>query len=230
VNISSEEDSGVSLLEFRCRLRYPSGFVLDAAFSTDASITALFGPSGSGKTTILSAIAGLRRPESGQIVLGSRRLFDSAARIFIPPNRRRIGYVFQEPLLFPHFTVRHNLLYSWRRRPRDARGIDFDRAIGLLELGEMLPRMPHTLSGGQRQRVALGRALLCGPELLLLDEPLASVDEPLKKRVLDDVEQILRERKIPTLYVTHDPEDVRRLAKRVITLVAGRVSSSAETI
>src|SRR5206468_12628253 len=122
----------------------------------------------------------------------------------------------QDSLLFPHSTVRHNLLYGWKRRPRDAQPISLDRVAGLLELGDLLERMPHTLSGGQRHRVALGRALLCAPQLLLLDEPLASVDEPLKKRVLDDVEQILREWQIPTLYVTHDPEDVRRLAQRVI--------------
>jgi molybdate transport system ATP-binding protein len=223
VNISSDEDSGVSLLEFRCRLRYPSGFLLDAAFSTDASITALFGPSGSGKTTILSAIAGLRRPEQGQIIFGSHKLFDSSAGIFLPPEARRIGYVFQDPLLFPHFTVRQNLLFGWKRRSRLSRPIDFERVVQFLELGEMLERMPHTLSGGQRQRVALGRALLCGPQLLLLDEPLAAVDEPLKKRVLDDVEQILAKWQIPTIYVTHDPEDVRRLAQRVVTLQAGRV-------
>jgi molybdate transport system ATP-binding protein len=216
----------VSLLEFHCRLHYPSGFIVDAEFSTDSSITALFGPSGSGKTTILSIIAGLRRPDHGRILFGSRTLFDSSAGIFLPPNARRVGYVFQDHLLFPHLSVRHNLLYGWKRRPRDARSINFDRVVQLLELGGLSERMPQTLSGGQRQRVALGRALLCGPQLLLLDEPLASVDEPLKKRVLDDVEQIVREWQVPTLYVTHDPEDVQRLAERVITLKAGRVTSS----
>jgi molybdate transport system ATP-binding protein len=212
----------VNLLEFQCRLRYPSGFTLDAGFSTDSPITALFGPSGSGKTTVLSMIAGLRRPDSGRIVLGSRVLFDSAAHITLPPNERRVGYVFQEHLLFPHYTVRGNLLYGWKRRPADARPIILERVAQFLQLSELLERMPHTLSGGQRQRVALGRALLCGPQLLLLDEPLASVDEPLKKRVLDDIEQIVNEWQIPTLYVTHDPEDVRRLAQRVITIQEGR--------
>jgi len=218
----------VSLLDFRCRLRYPSGFVLDAAFSTDASVTALFGPSGSGKTTILSVIAGLRQPEEGHVLLGSRRLYDSSAGVFLAANARRIGYVFQDHLLFPHMTVRRNLLYGQRRRPRDARPIDLERVVQFLELSELLERAPHTLSGGQRQRVALGRALLCGPELLLLDEPLASVDEPLKKRVLNDMEQIVTKWHIPTLYVTHDPDDVRRLAQRVVTLSAGRVTNIAE--
>jgi molybdate transport system ATP-binding protein len=213
----------VNLLEFRCRLRYASGFVLDAEFATHSRITSLFGPSGSGKTSILSMIAGLRRPDTGRIVLGTRTLYDSSTGVALPANARRIGYVFQEHLLFPHLTVRGNLLYGWKRRPADARPIRPERVIQLLELDEFVERMPYTLSGGQRQRVALGRALLCGPQLLLLDEPLASVDAPLKKRVLDDIEEIVREWEIPTLYVTHDPEDVRRLAQQVITLEAGRV-------
>jgi molybdate transport system ATP-binding protein len=217
----------VSLLEFRCRLRYESGFVLDVAFSTDSSITALRGPSGSGKTTILSIIAGLRRPDQGRITLGRRRLFDSAAGICVAPNDRWIGYVFQEPLLFPHLTVRKNLLYGYKRRPRDARAIELGHVVRLLELEGLLERMPHTLSGGQRHRVALGRALLSGPELLLLDEPLASVDEALRRRVLDDIERIVKEWHIPTLYVTHDNRDVRRLAERSIVLDNGRVQTSS---
>jgi molybdate transport system ATP-binding protein len=213
----------VNLLDFKCRLRYPSGFVLDTAFSTDASITAIFGPSGSGKTTILSIIAGLRTPDEGTITLGQRKLYQSSTGVFVAPNIRRIGYVFQDHLLFPHMTVRRNLLYGQRRRTRDARPIDFERVIEFLELKDLLERQPHTISGGQRQRVALGRALLCGPELLLLDEPLVSVDEALKKRVLDDVERVVREWRIPTLYVTHYAEDVKRLAECVVVLDAGRV-------
>jgi molybdate transport system ATP-binding protein len=215
----------VNLLEFDCRLRYPSGFVLDAAFSIAAPITALLGPSGSGKTTILSIIAGLRTPDEGSITLGQRKLYQSSTGVFVAPNARRIGYVFQEHLLFPHMTVRRNLVYGQRRRPRDARSIDLLRVTEFLELRDLLARPPHTLSGGQRQRVALGRALLCGPELLLLDEPLVSVDESLKKRVLDDVERVVREWRIPALYVTHHAEDVKRLAQCVVLLDAGRVVS-----
>jgi molybdate transport system ATP-binding protein len=215
----------VSLLEFRCRLRYPSGFTLDARFTTEAPVTAIFGPSGSGKTSILSVIAGLRRPDEGRVRLGARVLQDSAAGILLRPEARRIGYVFQDHLLFPHLSVRANLLYGWRRRPAGARPVDFDRVARVLELGPVLDRLPHTLSGGQRQRVALGRALLCGPELLLLDEPLVSVDEALKKRVLDYVEQVLGEWQIPTLYVTHDPGDARRLARHVVVLHNGRVTA-----
>lgn len=216
----------MSLLEFRCQLTYPSGFRLDAAFSTQSRISALFGPSGSGKTTVLSVIAGLRSPRSGLIKLGERTLFDSAAGINLAPESRRIGYVFQELLLFPHLSVRKNLLYGWRRRPPGARVVDFGRALQVLELENVVDRLPHTLSGGQRQRIALGRALLSGPELLLLDEPLASLDQPLKQRVLDYVEQIIGEWRIPTLFVTHEPADVRHLAERVIALRDGKVEAA----
>ncbi len=213
----------MSLLEFSCRLRYPSGFVLDAAFTLNAPIAALLGPSGSGKTTILSITAGLRRPESGWVRLGNTTLFDASAGVCLPPEARGVGYVFQDHLLFPHLSVRDNLLYGWRRRRPGCRTISFDRVVAVLELGGALDRPPHTLSGGQRQRVALGRALLCGPRLLLLDEPLASLDADLKSRVLDYVEQVLREWDVPTLYVTHDPAEAARLARQTVRLREGRV-------
>ncbi len=216
----------MSLLEFRCRLRYPSGYHLEPVFTTDAAVTALFGPSGSGKTSVLSITAGLRRPDAGVIRLGSRTLFDADAGIHVRPEDRRIGYVFQDHLLFPHLNARDNLLYGWRRRPATARPVDFTRVTEVLELADVLDRLPHTLSGGQRQRVALGRALLCGPELLLLDEPLASLDEPLKQRVLDYVEQVLREWELPALYVTHSPAEVWRLAQWVVILENGRVRAA----
>jgi molybdate transport system ATP-binding protein len=219
----------MSFLDVRCRLHYPSGFVLDCAFATDAAVTALCGPSGSGKTTVLSVIAGLRRPDSGRIQLGERLLFDSAAGIFLPPERRRIGYVFQDQLLFPHLHVRRNLLYGWRRRPRGARSIDFKRVVDVLELGDMLDRLPHTLSGGQRQRVALGRALLCGPDLLLLDEPLAALDQPLKERILEYVEQVLKEWQLPTIYVTHQMSEVTRLTEQIVLIENGRVVSGMKS-
>jgi molybdate transport system ATP-binding protein len=213
----------MSLLDFRCRLRYPSGFQLDCAFTTDAPVTALCGPSGSGKTSVLSIVAGLRRPDAGQIRLGSRVLFDSASGIHVAPENRRIGCVFQDHLLFPHMNVRRNLLYGWRRRPRGGRAMDFNRVVQVLEIGDVLERLPHTLSGGERQRIALGRALLCGPELLLLDEPLAALDQPLKQRILDYVEQILKEWQVPTLYVTHQMEEVKRLAQWVVIIEHGQV-------
>jgi molybdate transport system ATP-binding protein len=218
----------VSLLEFSCRLTYPSGFCLDAAFDTDAQVTALVGPSGSGKTSILSLLAGLRRPDQGLIRLDGRVLCDTAAGVNLLPEARRVGYVFQDHLLFPHLSVRRNLLYGWRRRPREARPLDPGRVFRVLELDELLDRLPHTLSGGQRQRVALGRALLCGPQVLLLDEPLASVDDALKDRVLDYVENVLREWQVPTLYVTHNAAEVQRLARRVVRLEGGKVAGVEE--
>jgi len=213
----------MSLLEFKCKLVYPSGFRLEAAFVMDQPVTAICGPSGSGKTTILSIIAGLRRPDHGLVRLVNRLLEDRATKIHLAPENRRIGYVFQDHLLFPHLTVSGNLLYGWKRRPRGAPTIDYRRVGEVLELAELFDRYPHTLSGGQRQRVALGRALLSAPELLLLDEPLVSLDAPLKDRVLDYVEQVLKEWKIPTLYVTHDVRDVKRLAQQAVLLERGQV-------
>jgi molybdate transport system ATP-binding protein len=213
----------VSLLEFRARLRYASGFVLDAAFQSDAAVTALFGPSGSGKTSILSIIAGLRQPEEGLVRLSSRLLFDSAQQISLPAEARRVGYVFQDYLLFPHLNVRGNLLYGWRRRGREARPVDLAAVTRVLELDGLLDRLPHTLSGGQRQRVAIGRALLCGPDILLLDEPLAGTEEALRERVLEYVSRIVQSWGIPTVYVTHDPAAVRQLAQHVVVLEHGRV-------
>jgi molybdate transport system ATP-binding protein len=212
-------------LEFACSLRYSSGFTLDAAFTTRTSVTVLSGASGSGKTTILSMLAGLRRPDRGRIRLDSTVLFDSAVGINLPPEARRIGYVFQDYLLFPHLSVRRNLLYGWRRRPADARPPSLERVVEVLELGDLLDRLPHALSGGHRQRIALGRALLCGPRLLLLDEPLASVDEVLRERVLGYIEQVLHEWDIPTLYVTHNALEAERLARQVVRVEAGRVTS-----
>jgi molybdate transport system ATP-binding protein len=216
----------VSRLDCACALRYPSGFTLDVAFASDVPVTALLGPSGSGKTSVLSVLAGLRRPDRGHIALDGTTLFDSGKRIDVPPEKRQVGYVFQDLLLFPHLSVRQNLLYGRRRRRPGAREVDFDRVVRVLELDDLLDRLPHTLSGGQRQRTALGRALLCGPRLLLLDEPLAFVDEALRGRILDDVERILGEWSVPTLYVTHREEEAARLAACVVRLEAGRVVSS----
>ena len=213
-------------LEFDCSLRYPSGFTVDAAFTTRTSVTLLRGPSGSGKSTILSILAGLRRPDRGSIRLDSTVLLDTAAGVDLPPEKRRIGYVFQDYLLFPHLSVRRNLLYGWRRRPPDARPPTLERVVQVLELGDLLHRLPHTLSGGQRQRVALGRALLCGPRLLLLDEPLASVDATLRQRVLGYIDQVLHEWDIPTLYVTHNAAEAEKLARQVICIEAGRITEA----
>jgi molybdate transport system ATP-binding protein len=217
----------MSRLAFDCRHRHGSGFELEARFDSGDGVTALFGPSGSGKTTILGLIAGLLQPQSGTIRLGEGTLVDVAAGMFVPPEQRHIGFVFQDHLLFPHLTVGQNLRFGQRRRP--ARAIDFARVVHILEIGGLLDRNPHTLSGGQRQRVALGRALLRGPDLLLMDEPLTALDEGLKDRVLTYLERAVAEWRIPTMFVSHDQTDVRRLADSVVVLEAGRVIDAGPT-
>ena len=211
----------MNALTFDARLRYASGFQLDARFTADGGVTALFGPSGAGKTTILSLIAGGLRPDEGLLRQGDRTLVDTKAGVFLPPERRSVGMVFQDQLLFPHMTVRKNLLFGKGRR--GARAIDFNRVVEMLEVVELLDRFPASLSGGQKQRVALGRALLRGPELLLMDEPLTALDQELKGSLLTYLERAVAEWRVPTLLVSHDRADVRRLASRVILIAAGRV-------
>jgi molybdate transport system ATP-binding protein len=214
-------------LRFDCRHRYASGFELTAAFEAGPGVTALFGPSGCGKTTILKLIAGLLRPLAGRIELAEGVLLDCQQGVCLPPEARQIAVVFQDHLLFPHLSVRQNLTFGSRRRP--ARVIALDRVVQILEIVDLLERMPHTLSGGQRQRVALGRAILRGPRLLLMDEPLAALDAALKRRILTYLERAIGEWHIPTLLVSHDQADVRRLADRVVVLEAGKVVASGAT-
>jgi molybdate transport system ATP-binding protein len=210
-------------LSFHCRHRYPSGFLLDARLEAGDGVTALVGPSGAGKSTILSLIAGILRPQEGTIRLGELVLLDTARGICLPPEKRRVGLVFQDQLLFEHMTVRGNLRYGQRRRP--ARAIDFDRVVDVLELRELLDRHPRTLSGGQRQRTALGRTILHGPELMLLDEPLSGLDAGLKERIVEYLSRAFAEWKIPTLLVSHQAEDVERLADRTVTVEEGRIAN-----
>jgi len=221
----------MTTLHFDCRLRYPSGFVLEACFDVGDEVTALFGPSGAGKSSILGLIAGTLRPQRGAIRLRDRVLVDTGAGVFLPPERRRVGMVFQDHLLFPHLTVQGNLRFGQGRK--GARPMDLRRVVEILEIEALLDRMPATLSGGQRQRVALGRALLRGPELLLMDEPLAAVDAELKERILHYLERAVAEWGVPTLFVSHDQADVRRLADRIVVLEDGKVfaaGSTAETL
>jgi molybdate transport system ATP-binding protein len=213
----------VSLLEFQCRHRFPGGFLMEVAFELNHAVTALFGPSGAGKTSTLWMIAGLLRPAEGKVRVQDDTLLDTAAGICLPPERRRIGMVFQDQLLFPHMTVEANLRYGQRHQRGKRRPVELARAVEVLEIGALLQRYPERLSGGERQRVALGRALLSGPELLLMDEPLAALDAPLKARVLAYLERIVAEWKIPTLFVTHGQAEVRRLADWVVVIDGGRV-------
>lgn len=211
-------------LQFKCRHQFSSGFVHEVEFEMSDGVTGLFGPSGAGKTTTLSIIAGTLRPQQGLVRLGQRDLLDTARAIAVPPERRQVGYVFQELRLFPHLSVEQNLRYGLNRRP--ARTIDFARVSEILELGGLLDRAPRTLSGGQQQRVALARAVLQGPELLLLDEPLTALDAGLKERIVEYLERMLAELQVPTLLVSHNLADVRRLAEQIVVLEGGRVVSS----
>jgi molybdate transport system ATP-binding protein len=213
------------MLEFDARYR-AGAFSLEASFHTGGGVTALFGRSGAGKSTVLNLIAGLARPDSGRISIDKRTLYDSAARVDLPPHARRVGYVFQEGRLLPHLTIRHNLLYGsfFNRSKKPVLG--FDQAVELLGIGHLLERRPGALSGGEKQRVAIGRALLASPELLLLDEPLASLDAPRKAEILYYVERLRDEVRIPVVYVSHSLEEVVRLADTVVLMSEGRVLGS----
>ncbi|HMS96381.1 MAG TPA: molybdenum ABC transporter ATP-binding protein, partial [Tabrizicola sp.] len=201
--------------------RFP-GFALDAAFEVPAGVTVLFGRSGSGKTTIVNAVAGLLRPDQGRITLDGAVLQDSAARLFVPPQRRRIGYVFQDQRLFPHMTVRQNLLYG-RRFAKTPREADFGRIVGLLGIAALLDRRPAALSGGEKSRVGIGRAILSDPRLLVMDEPLAALDEARKAEILTYLERLRDETGLPILYVSHAMAEVARLATTLVVVEAGRV-------
>lgn len=195
---------------------------LEASVASDAGITALFGRSGAGKTTLINLLAGLRRPERGRIVVDGHTLFDSSAGIDLPPERRRLGYVFQESRLFPHLSVAGNLSYGLRRTPPAERHQDFDHIVELLDLGSLLKRRPRTLSGGERQRVSIGRALLASPRLLLMDEPLASLDIARKAEILPFIERLRDELRLPVVYVSHTLEEVIRLADTLVLMSEGR--------
>jgi molybdate transport system ATP-binding protein len=203
-------------------------FRLKVAASFDGKATAIFGPSGAGKTTTLDAIAGLRRPDRGAIRIGGRTLFSSEQRIDLPSHQRHVGYVPQDVALFPHMNVRRNLLYG--RHPGTSPPLE--RVVSMLEIEPLVDREVRALSGGERQRVALGRALMSGPSLLLLDEPLAAVDVPLRRRILPYLERVRDELQLPIVYVSHDREEVQRLADYVVVLTAGKVTAagSPETL
>lgn len=188
-------------------------FAIDVTFELSARTTALVGPSGAGKTTILELIAGLRRPDRGLIELHGRVVCDDG--VFVPPRARRVGYVPQDDALFPHLSVRQNVLYGARERNDDV--------IAVLELSSLLDRSVKQLSGGERKRVALARALLTRPEVLLLDEPLSGVDAALRDRVLEYLVRVRDEFAVPTVYVTHQMDEVQALCEELVLLERGRV-------
>lgn len=190
------------------------------AFTVERGLTALFGPSGAGKTSVLDAVAGLVRPTRGRISVAGRVLFDSEKSISLSPQERRCGYVFQDLRLFPHRTVRDNLLYGWRLAPRDARWMALDEALDFLGIAALLDRLPRTLSGGEAQRVAIGRALLSGPRFLLMDEPLSSLDADRRAEILTVIARIRDDLNLPVLYVSHDRAEVEHLADRIVPVQA----------
>jgi molybdate transport system ATP-binding protein len=207
----------------KCRMRL-SEFVLEVDLAFESRVAAVFGPSGAGKTSLLEAIAGLRILESGEIEIGGRTLYSSARKINLPPRERAIGYVPQEAALFPHLSVRENILFGAGGTSRNgAAAIGPDQVIALLEIGPLLDRTIDRISGGEAQRVALARALLSRPRLLLLDEPLASLDIGLKERIIPYLKRIRDELTIPIIYVTHDPVEVLSLADWIIMLRRGRL-------
>lgn len=199
-------------------------FCLDASFrGAESGVTALYGPSGAGKTSIVNMVAGLMRPDSGRIAVNGLCLFDSSRRIDLPPERRRIGYVFQDGRLLPHLSVRANLVYGMYRTPVPRRFVKFDQVVELLGITHLLQRRPAGLSGGEKQRVAIGRALLTSPAMLLMDEPLASLDAARKNEVLPFIMRLGREFSIPILYVSHALDEILNLATHLVMMHEGRV-------
>ena len=200
-------------------------FTLAVKFDAMVGATALFGPSGAGKSSVANLIAGLLTPDRGRIALDDTVLFDSAARIDVPPHRRRIGYVFQEGRLFPHLTVRRNLDYGRRMNGLARDEAEMRHIVDLLDIGHLLDRRPGKLSGGERQRVAIGRALLTRPRLLLLDEPLASLDAARKREILPYLVRLRDDARVPMLYVSHLADEVRRIATQVLRIDDGRITA-----
>jgi molybdate transport system ATP-binding protein len=202
-------------------IRHRQGaFSLDVSFSSERGVTALFGRSGSGKTSVLRIVGGLVAPEKGRVVLDGEVLIDTEAGVAVPAHRRRFGYVFQEPRLFPHLSVRQNLSYGRWFAGRGTGRDSMDRVLDMLGIGNLLERWPGNLSGGEKQRVAIGRALL------LMDEPLSALDEARKAEILPYLERLRDELDVPILYVSHSVSEVARLADRVVVLADGRVEAS----
>ena len=214
----------MSTLTAQFDVEYPA-FNLQVALDIPLKgVIAVFGPSGCGKTTLLRCLAGLERSPSGLLKFGKNVWQDEAQGVFLPISQRAIGYVFQEPRLFPHLTVCANLEYGLKRIEKDKRKLSFEKIVEILGLQELLARRPHNLSGGEQQRVAIGRALLTSPELLLMDEPLSSLDIKRKREILPFIQRLDTELHIPIIYVTHSLQEVLQLATTLIMLKDGRVT------
>jgi len=204
-------------------------FSLQASFASEGRVTGLFGVSGAGKTSLINMIAGLLRPDRGGSAIDDETLADTAAGVHVPAHRRRIGYVFQDARLFPHLDVRQNLDYGRRMNRLADDHAQRARVTDLLDIGSLLNRRPGQLSGGERQRVALGRALLSKPRLLLLDEPLGSLDEERKVEILPYLVRLRDETGVPMVYVSHDAGEMRQLATSIVILKRGRVTAFGGT-
>lgn len=202
-----------------------SSFVLDVSLEAPPGISILFGPSGSGKSTLLDCIAGLLRPDAGKIAIGDEALFDSAAHLSVPPQKRRIAYVFQSLALFPHFTVEENIAYGLRDIPDNDRHTRIEEILEAFRVEKLRSHKPAQISGGEKQRVALARSLVTEPRALLLDEPLTGLDAELKAAIMDDLRTWNTLQRIPILYVTHSRDEVDALGERVIAIDNGRVVS-----
>ncbi len=200
-------------------------FSLEASFTSEGRVTGLFGASGAGKTSLINMIAGLLKPDRGIIALDGETLDDTAKRVHIPPYRRRIGYVFQDARLFPHLDIGQNLDYGRRMNRLAEDPAQRKRITELLDIGHLMDRRPGKLSGGERQRVALGRALLSKPRLLLLDEPLGSLDEGRKVEILPYLVRLRDEANVRMVYVSHDAAELRQLATQIVMLRDGRVTA-----
>jgi molybdate transport system ATP-binding protein len=209
------------MIEIQVRHRL-GAFLIEADIRASGRILAISGPSGAGKTTLLNMIAGLLRPEEGRIVVDGVAFLDTATGLDLPTRLRRIGYVFQEPRLFPHLSVAGNLKYGARFAPRGARLVGFDQVVALLGVGHLLARRPALLSGGEKQRVAIGRALLSSPRALLLDEPLTAIDDARRRDILGLIEQLRDAFAVPIIFVSHQAGEVERLASDIAVLRQGR--------
>jgi len=199
-------------------------FELDASLQLNQRVTAIYGPSGAGKSTLLSIIAGITQPDSGRIVIDGECLFDSQARINKPIHQRKVGLVFQDGRLFPHLTVEHNLSYALNFIPVQNQQFQLKLIVELLEIGHLLKQRPHQLSGGEKQRVALGRALLSSPRLLMLDEPLASLDNRLKSQILPFLKLVSDEINVPMIYISHSKEEIMQITNNLIHIQSGKVN------
>ena len=203
-------------------------FELQVDVEVTRQVTALFGPSGAGKTTLLDVLAGLRKPASAHIEIEGRTLTDTASGLHVPARERHVGYVPQDGALFPHLSVRGNLLYGQRREPEGLHTLSVEQVLSVLDLAPLLERGIGALSGGEKQRVALARALLSSPRLLLLDEPLAALDDELKRRVLAYLRRVRDELRVPMLYVSHSTGEVQALCHEALVLERGRIVDRGE--